>query len=441
MTTMVLQFLAVGLLVLLNGFFVAAEFALVKIRDTQLQTLARKGHRRAKAALAIVGKLDAALSATQLGITIASLGLGWLGKPAFASLLAPVIGYLQVGPEEADWIAFAIGFTAITFLHIVAGELAPKSLAIQRPLATSLWVAQPLRWFYVAFYPAIWLLNHAAFWLLRRCGLEPISDTQLGHSEEEIRLILAQHRNVPSRDFSGYGVALNAFDLARRSAREIMRPRQEIIALDTEAPLEDCLALAESSRYSRFPLCEAGDLDKTLGVVHSKDLVARRDMTKLGRDLRPVARNLVFIPESARLDKLLTLFLERKAHLALVVDEYGGTVGLVTLEDVLETLVGPIEDEFDQDKPLFRKTGDSAWELDGALPMYKLRELISEPDEDSHQVSTVSGWVSQRLGRFPTVGDEVPLAGWSLRVTALVGTRAGRLALERTSRLPAKRAA
>lgn len=389
----------------------------------------------------MVGNLDAALSATQLGVTIASLGLGWLGKPAFASLLAPVIRYFKVGPAEADWLAFAIGFTAITFLHIVAGELAPKSLAIQKPLATSLWIAQPLRWFYRLFYPAIWILNHAAFCLLRRCGLEPVSEAELAHSEEEIRLILAQSRHCATGPPVGQNIALNAFELRQRLAREVMHPRQEIIALDTEATIYDCLALAETTRYSRFPLCERGDLDKTLGVVHSKDLVALRHKVAFGRDLRSVARKIIFVPETAHLDKLLTLFLARKAHLALVIDEYGGTVGMLTLEDVLETVVGPIEDEFDEDKALLRQTGPQTWELSGALPMHKLTELVDEPVVDAHQVSTLSGLVIQRLGRFPGVGDEVKLSAWTLRVEAVTGTRVAQVKLEPRLECDSKKAA
>ena len=228
----ILQLASVPLLVLLNGFFVAAEFALVKIRDTQLETLVSKGHRRATVARRIVRNLDAALSATQLGITLASLGLGWVGKPVFAALLAPALKYFNVDPAQADWLAFAVGFTVITFLHIVVGELAPKSLAIQKPLPTSLWVAQPLQWFYKLFYPAIWLLNHAAFWLLRRCGLQPVSESELVHSEEEIRLILGQSRRHANGPTLGQDIALNAFALRHRHAREVMRPRHDIVALE-----------------------------------------------------------------------------------------------------------------------------------------------------------------------------------------------------------------
>lgn len=226
--------------------FVAAEFALVKVRDTQLETLVSTGYRRARVARRIVHNLDAALSATQLGITLASLGLGWVGKPVFATLLAPLIRYFNIEQTQADWLAFAIGFTIITFLHIVVGELAPKSLAIQKPLPTSLWIAQPLQWFYKLFYPAIWLLNHAAFWLLRRCGIQPVSESDLIHSEEEIRLILGQSRRYAKGPTLGKDIALNAFALRQHRVREVMTPRHEIVALNTEDAIEDCVALARN---------------------------------------------------------------------------------------------------------------------------------------------------------------------------------------------------
>jgi CBS domain containing-hemolysin-like protein len=430
----ILQLAAVPLLVLLNGFFVAAEFALVKIRDTQLETLVSKGHRRAKVARRIVRNLDAALSSTQLGITLASLGLGWVGKPVFASLLAPVLKYFNVDPAQADWLAFAVGFTVITFLHIVVGELAPKSLAIQKPLETSLWVATPLQWFYKLFYPVIWLLNHAAFWLLRRCGLQPVNESELVHSEEEIRLILGQSRGHANGPTLGQDIALNAFALRQRHAQEVMRPRNEIVGLNTEATITECLALAQQTRYSRFPLCEGGDLDKTLGVVNSKDIVALRHEAKSARDLATAARKIIFVPETARLEKLLSLFLQRKQHFALIVDEYGGTVGLVTLENVLEELVGPIEDEFDQEEPLIRQTAEDIWELNGSLPAHKLGELVGERFDEIGEVSTVSGLITQRLGRFPRVGDAVTLGAWELRVEEVARTRVSRMKLTRRTR-------
>ena len=425
----ILKVAAVPLLVLLNAFFVAAEFALVKIRDTQLETLVSKGHRGAKVARGIVHNLDAALSATQLGITLASLGLGWVGKPVFASILAPVLRYFNVGNEEADWISFAVGFTVITFLHIVMGELAPKSLAIQKPLPTSLWVARPLHWFYKVFYPVIWLLNHAAFWLLRRGGLEPASEAELAHSEEEIRLILSQSRWRASTAMPAQDIALNAFDLRQRRVREVMRPRHEIVGFNTEETIAECLALARQTRYSRFPLCEGGDLDKTLGVVHLKDLLDFQHETGLARALAARARKIVFIPETARLDRLLAAFLERKLHLALVVDEYGSTAGIATLENVLEELVGPIEDEFDQEESPVRQIAADRWEIKGALPLHRLGELVGGEFLEVAEVSTVAGMVTHRLGRFPRPGDSLILGAYQLRVEEMAGTTVARLTL------------
>jgi CBS domain containing-hemolysin-like protein len=363
----ILKLASVPFLVLLNSFFVAAEFALVKIRDTQLETLISTGYRRAKVARRIVHNLDAALSATQLGITLASLALGWVGKPVFATLLAPLIRYFNIEPSQAEWLAFAVGFTIITFLHIVVGELAPKSLAIQKPLPTSLWVAPPLQWFYKLFYPVIWLLNHAAFWLLRRCGLQPVSESELIHSEEEIRLILGQSRRYAKGPTLGRDIALNAFALRQHCVREVMTPRHEIVALNTEDTIKECVALARETRYSRYPLCEEGDLDRTLGVVHVKDLLDLQHKARRGRDLAAVARKIIFVPERARLERVLSLFLQCKLHLALVVDEFGHTLGLLTLENVLEELVGPIEDEFRHEEPRIRRTGKDTWEIDGSL--------------------------------------------------------------------------
>jgi CBS domain containing-hemolysin-like protein len=422
-----LKIVAVAVLVGLNGFFVAAEFALVKVRDTQLLPLAAKGQRRARVARRIVHNLDAALSATQLGITLASLGLGWIGKPVFVFLLQPVMELLQVrSPHVQDSVAFAVGFSVITFLHIVAGELAPKSLAIRKALPTALWVAMPLDWFYKASFPIIWLLNHAANWLLRRFGIEPISESEFIHSEEELRLIITAAQQRSARGGPGRQLVLNALDLRHRVVREVMRPRQEISALSTEASIAECLDLAEKTRYSRFPLCEGGDVDKTLGVVHIKDLYAMRLKARTGADLRPVARKLVYVPETGRLEKLLQVFLERKLHLALVVDEYGGTVGLVTLENILEELVGQIQDEFDQEKPLLVRTSETTWEVSGALPLHELEELIREP-LPAEGVTTTSGWITHRLGGFPKAGDTLTVGSFDLRVEAVDGMRVARL--------------
>ncbi|MCI0747591.1 MAG: hemolysin family protein [Verrucomicrobia subdivision 3 bacterium] len=428
---LILKIFAVIFLVLLNGFFVAAEFAIVKIRDTQLDTLVTKGHRRARMARRLISNLDASLSATQLGITLASLGLGWVGEPVFAALLAPVMEWLQIkSPEARHSIAFVVGFSTITFLHIVAGELAPKSLAIQKPLPTSLWVAHPLHWFYKASYPFIWALNGTSLWLLRRIGIEPASEVELVHSEEELRLLFAGSQKHSTATPLGRDIVLNALDLRRRVARDVMRPRSEIVALDTQASLAECIDIAEKTRFSRFPLCESGDLDHVLGVIHIKDIYAARYRAKTVSDLIPAARKIIYVPETARLERLLQLFLERKLHLALVVDEFGGTMGMVTLENILEELVGQIQDEFDQEKPLATKTSESTWEIEGALPVHDLGELLGQQLEEEG-VTTASGWITNRLGGFPKKGDVVTLGPYELRVEEMDGLRVGRLVLRR----------
>ncbi len=425
-----LRILAVFVLVALNGFFVAAEFALVKVRDTQLRPLMLKGNRRAHVADYILHRLDAFLSAAQLGITLTSLALGWIGEPVFATLLGPLFGWLRIDSVEVrKLLSFAVGFSLLTFLHITAGEQAPKWLAIQRPLPTALIISYPLLWFYRASYPFVLLLNWASQWLLRQVGLGPVGEGA-EHSEEELRLLFSAAHKQSGGSSLAREVVLNAIDLRRRVAREVMRPRQDMVVFDTEASIAQCLDVAENTRYSRFPLCEQGELDATLGVVHIKDLYAVRLKARSGRDLLPSARKIIYIPETAHLDKLLQLFLERKLHLAVVVDEYGGTVGMVTLENILEELVGQIQDEFDQEKPLVVKTSETTWDLDGLLPLHELAELVGEPLKQE-TVTTVGGWFTLRVGSFPRQGDTVDLASYQLRVEELEGNRVARLSLTR----------
>ena len=426
-----LKLLGVVVLVLLNGFFVAAEFALVKMRHTQLDLLIAKGHRRAKIARGLLRHLDTTIGATQLGITVASLGLGVLVEPVFAGLLSPMFSWLNVRSEAVRHTAsILVGFLTNTFLLVVVGELGPKALAIRKTLAVALWTAQPLEWFYRVSYPFIWLLNHAAQWLLSQLGIAAASEAELAHSEEELRLLLANTQTRTGGTALGRDIVLNALDLRHRVVRDVMRPRQEMVALDTGASLAECLDIAERTRFSRFPLCAEGDPDKTIGVVHLKDLFAMRFRAKHGADFIPVARKIIYVPETARLEKLLQLFLERKLHFAIVVDEYGGTVGMVTLENILEELVGQIQDEFDQEKPLLVQTGERTWDVLGSLPVRELGELVGEALEEEG-ITTTSGWITHRLGGFAKVGDALTLNGTELRVEEMEGMRVARVRLTR----------
>jgi CBS domain containing-hemolysin-like protein len=429
----VLKILAVLALVLLNGFFVAAEFALVRIRETQLDTLANRNQIRAKTARLIVRNLNSYLSATQLGITMASLGLGWLGQSVFVKLFSQPLRMLGVqSPALSDSISFFIGFCLLTFFHITVGELAPKWLTIQKPMPVALWSALPLRCFYIAFYPFNRLLNLAARFLLKEIGIEPDAIPERGQSEDELRLMLAAARGNAPR---GRTISLNALDLRHRAVREIMRPRQEITALDSHTTCANCITIAEKTRYSRFPICENGDLDKMRGIIHIKDLYAQQNKAQTAVDLIPFARKPLYVPETALLEKLLQLFLERKSHFAVVVDEFGGTLGIVTLENVLETLVGQIQDEYDQEKSELIQIGENVWETAGALALPELEKIIG-PVERSEGVATASGWVTEKLGGFPKAGDVLNVRNFELRVEEMDGARVGRLKITRLGENP-----
>ena len=422
-----LKIVAVFILVFLNGFFVSTEFALVKVRGTQLEMLAGRGQRRASMALHLSRHLDAYLSACQLGITLASLGLGWIGEPVFAAILHPLFDWAGIHNEGVrHWSPLIIGFATITFLHIVAGEMAPKSLAIRRPKEIALWVAHPMHWFYVAMYPFIWALNESSLLLLRWGGVEPVHEDERHYSEDELRLVLASAKSSPARR----DLVLNALDLRHRTAREVMRPRNEITFFDSTATISECLALAEKTRYSRFPVCADGDLDKTLGVVHIKDLYALREKARTAVELLPLARKLFYIPETAPLDNLLRRFLDRKSHFAVVVDESGGTVGIVTLENAIEALVGQIQDEFDTEKSDLVQLGESIWEAAGTLALHDLEKIIGAVPHDEN-TTTVSGWLTEKLGGFPRPGDFVEIGNFVLRVEEMDGTRVGKLKVSR----------
>jgi CBS domain containing-hemolysin-like protein len=399
------------LLVALNGFFVAAEFALVKVRPTQIEPFVAAGQRRAKVAQHMIRHLDAYLSATQLGITLSSLALGVIGEPAFAWLIEPVVRpFVGDNPALLHSAGLTVSFLVITILHIVLGELAPKSIAIRKSEGTTLIVALPLFLFYKITYPAIWLLNHTANFLLKLVHIEPMGESEITHDEEELRLILA---SSPASRLSLQKRELldNVFELSHRVARQIMLPRQDVIYLTTTRPVAENLRIARRSGHTRFPLCE-GDLDHVIGVIHIKDIFRReRPLTSF----QEVAREIAFVPETLELDRLLKRMRTERFHLAAVIDEYGGVSGVVTLEDVIEEIVGQISDEFDVDKPEILKVDEGAYEVSGGMLIEDLEDELgielSDRDED-----TVGGLVLSELGRNPAVGDRVELGPVSIEV-------------------------
>jgi len=403
-------FLAI-LLVALNGFFVAAEFALVKVRPTQIEPYVQAGLLRARQARHMLRHLDAYLSATQLGIALASLALGWVGEPAFAWIIEPVVRpFTGNNPQLFHSIALTVSFLVITILHIVLGELAPKSVAIRKPEGTALAISLPLFYFYKLTYPAIWLLNHSASSLLKLVGIAPVSEGELAHSEEELRLLLSSS-NSSNVSKQTRELLDNIFELKHRVARQIMLPRQDVTYLSTTRTIAENLRIARRSGHTRFPLCD-GDLDHVVGLIHIKDLFRKERPVAT---LREVAREIAFVPETLELDRLLKRMRTERFHLAAVIDEYGGVSGVVTLEDVIEEIVGQIQDEFDVEKPEIRSEGDGTWTVSGGMLVEDLEDEIdlelSERDED-----TIGGVVLSELGRTPAVGDRIELGPVVLEV-------------------------
>lgn len=398
-------------LVLLNGFFVAAEFALVKVRPTQIEPYVAEGVRRARIARHMIRHLDAYLSATQLGITLASLALGWVGEPAFAGIVRPLVVPLAGANEDLiHSVSVTVSFLVITVLHIVLGELAPKSIAIRKAEGTTLLISLPLYVFYKVTYPAIWVLNHTANRLLKLIGIAPAAEGELAHDEEELRLLLSSSKesqlSTQKRELLD-----NIFELSHRVARQIMLPRQDVVYLSTERSLSENLRLARRSGHTRFPLCQ-GDLDHVIGLIHIKDIFHReRALTSLTE----VAREIAFVPETLELDRLLKRMRTERFHMAAVIDEYGGVSGIVTLEDVIEEIVGSIQDEFDVERPELVEKGDGVYQVSGGMLVEDLEEALdvefSERDED-----TIGGVVLSELGRNPAVGDRIELGPVTIEV-------------------------
>jgi CBS domain containing-hemolysin-like protein len=427
--TILWQLAAVLFLVLLNGFFVASEFAIVKVRGSQLEALEGEGNKAATFARHVTHHLDAYLSATQLGITLASLGLGWVGEPFLSRLLQPFFFKFGIADEGTIRLgSAAVAFGIITFLHIVLGELAPKSLAISKSVPTTLWVARPLGWFYVIFKPAIWFLNGSANLILRRIfKLQPVSEGELAHSEEELRVILAQSAEHEEVTQLGKELLINALDFRERVVRDITTPRGEVIFLNTEDSFEENIKVAIDSKHTRFPLCE-GHLDQTVGLVHVKDLI------RIARDEKPdllaIKRDVNVIPEMMPLEKLLPFFLQRHTHIAVVVDEFGGTTGIVTLDNVLEELVGDIQDEFDREAPELRKLSEDEFDVEGSLGLYELKDLVGL-ELESEDVSTIGGYVTAQIGHLPKKGEQTKIEDYLVTIVATDGRRVEKLHFKR----------
>jgi CBS domain containing-hemolysin-like protein len=409
------------LLIFLNGFFVASEFALVKVRSSQLDLLEEEGNRRARLAKHVIANLDAYLSATQLGVTLASLALGWIGQPYVAGLLSPLLSHVGIkSPAVVDGISITLAFALITYFHIVLGELTPKTVSIRKALETSLWLCAPLHLFYLIFRPAIWFLQVSAREILKLLRLDPVAENELGHSEEELRVILTESDSKTEVTALSRELLINALDFRRRVVRDIMTPRGDVIYLDAQDSFEANLQVAIESAHTRFPLVQ-GHLDNTIGLIHIKDLM--KEMKKPKPDLLAIKRDLLPVPEFMPLDKLLNTFLAKRVHLAVVVDEFGGAVGIVTMDNVLEELVGEIKDEFDQEPAReFIRLNEEEFVVQGQLNLYELQEL-ADLHLENPEVATIGGYVVQLLGHLPKQGEQVQIEEYLVTITQTDGLR------------------
>jgi CBS domain containing-hemolysin-like protein len=409
------QLLVIFLLVLANGFFVAAEFAIVKIRASQLKPLLKNGDWRVPMALRAVNNLDACLSATQLGITLSSLGLGWLGEPFLAHWLDPLLQ--NWGIESAavrHSMTFGIAFSTITFLHIVFGELAPKSLAIQRPKGVSLWVAAPLLFFYYLFFPFIWILNGTANFFLRLAGLEPASESEHTFSQEELEYVLSRARHTHRSDALINKIMVRSLRLRDVVAQQVMLPRDTVIALWADRSMSENLKIAQSSGHSRYPVCE-GSLDNVLGMVLVKEWLWQAQALGPDESFQPIIRPVLTFLLKTPLPSMIELFRSSRSHLAVVLDDNGSLAGIVTLEDVLEEIVGEIRDELDIEKgPIFEHTENSIL-IDAGLSVRELRAETGWNFEFQPR-ENVDRWVQRCAGEIPAQGENVRIGEYLVTV-------------------------
>lgn len=398
-----LDILLVLSIVFLNGFFVAAEFAIVKVRMTQIEPLVARGNLRAKVAREVITHLDLYLSSVQVGITMTSLALGWLGEPIVAEKLLPLFQSVGITNEAlVHGISFAVGFGIITFLHIILGEQVPKWIAIQKPTTISLWLSYPLSLFTTLFKPVIWLLNLSVNGVLWLMGFRGKASSELAHSREELRLILAREQPGSSTEKN---IVLNALDFRRKQARHCMVPRTEMTTLSLTDSVQENLSIMRSNKFSRFPVYK-DTIDNIIGVVYTKDVFKQDRDHSPSFTLEGVLRDATFLPETASIEKVLETILQRKTHMIILADEYGGTAGLITLENVLEELVGPIQDEFDREAPEVIKFSENEYLMDASITTNEVEQLFNQ-ELSPKDIRSIGAFVLEQLGHIPVSGERV----------------------------------
>jgi len=432
LTLDLLGLVAVVFLVLLNGFFVAAEFSLVSVRKTRIAELVDQGNASAETVQKALENPDRVIAATQLGITLASLSLGWIGEPALSHLIEPIIELfpVELRPGLSHSLSAGLAFAMITFLHVVVGELAPKSIALQNPDRTSLVVARPTLWSERLFKPFIWALNGTGNALLRLVGLEPASGHQLVHSVEELKMLVTESAEGGTVAPQESELLHAIFDFGDLLVRQVMIPRTEIIAVEADLPIAEIIPLITESTYTKFPVYD-DDLDNILGIIHVKDLL--RTMQEAGwqnSTARSLVREPMYVPETLPISTLLRQFRDNRQHIAIILDEFGGTGGLVTLEDLLEEIVGEVSDPFDKFTPEIETLADGSLLVDGLCLIEDVNKYL-DLDLNDPAYDTIAGYTLGKMGRIPKVNDSVEFDKVLIQVEAMDGMRIERLKLTR----------
>jgi CBS domain containing-hemolysin-like protein len=412
------------ILVLLNGFFVAAEFALVKVRASRIDALAEDGMKSAIHAQKILGNMNAYLSACQLGITLASLALGWIGEPTVAHMLEPLFLRLGLSDVLLHTISFLLGFTLVTVFHIVLGEQFPKTYAIRKSESVSLLSAGPVIVFHKLMYPFIWVLNGLSNGVLKLAGIKPADEHEQAHTEEEIRVLMKESNKSGFIDNTELTLVDNVFDFADRTAKEIMIPRTEMVCLNANLSYEDNNSIAKEEMLTRYPVYET-DKDNIIGFIHIKDLHKATDLD----DIRSMIRPILSVPEPMPISQLLKLMQKNKTQIALVIDEYGGTSGIVTVEDIVEEIVGEIQDEFDEERPSIEKYDDTTYSIDGLLLIDIVNDYFgTEIETDDYD--TIAGWLYSKFEAAPKKGHKARIGEFEFIVEETDHMRIARITVK-----------
>lgn len=428
--------LAALFLVFVNGVFVTAEFALTRLRETQVAEMVREGRPGANLVREAAGSLDAYLAVCQVGITVATLGLGALGEPAIATIVEPALGAFL--PEGAvGTISFTIAFVIATFFQVTYGELASKSFAIARPESSALLVAPLMKFFYYLFFPAVWLFNGTANFSVGLFGIPPPSETEERHSEEELHMLVSRSSQQGYLEAEEASRVRAAFDLDEKSAREVMVPRPEVVALPASMKLEELFSVAAEGNDVRYPICEDERTERILGTIHAKDVlraIKTHGDPRADVSARDIMHDVLTVPENRRVDGILDDLQERGLQMAVVVDEWGAFEGVITIEDILEEIVGDIRDEWEEDHgPEVSRLEEDVYDVKGSTPLRNVNEALGS-DFHSEDFGTIGGLVLGCLGRAPEVGDEVAADGYALRVEVTDGARVSRVRARRAEK-------